>query len=89
LSPNVIYRQSIRNEEFLHHLEHDVEQAQQRHMKAKTAKGMVRTALFLKPEQTQQLQTLNDLTGAPIAELIRRAIDDYLEKRKAELKGGR
>lgn len=57
-------------------------------MKAKTAKGMVRTAMFLKPEQTEQLQTLSGLTGAPMAELIRRAIDDYLEKRRAEIKRG-
>jgi predicted DNA-binding protein len=54
-----------------------------------TAKGMVRTALFLKPEQTQQLQALSDLTGAPVAELIRRAIDGYLELRKAEIRGTR
>jgi predicted DNA-binding protein len=56
-------------------------------MKSKVAKGMVRTALFLKPEQTEQLQALSDLTGAPIAELIRRAIDSYLEKRKSEIRG--
>ena len=58
-------------------------------MKAKAAKGMVRTALFLRPEQTEQLQALSDLTGAPIAELIRRAIDLYLESRKAEIRGAR
>lgn len=58
-------------------------------MAAKAAKAMVRTALFLRPEQTAQLQTLSDVTGAPIAELIRRAIDMYLEERKAELKEGR
>lgn len=57
-------------------------------MKATAAKGMVRTALFLKPEQSEQLQALSDLTGAPIAELVRRAIDDYLEKRRPELKRG-
>jgi predicted DNA-binding protein len=57
-------------------------------MKAKPAKGMVRTALFLKPTQVEQLQILSDLTGAPIAELIRRAIDDYLEKRRAEMRAG-
>jgi predicted DNA-binding protein len=53
---------------------------------AKATKGMVRTALFLKPEQTEALQALSGVTGAPIAELVRRAIDDYLEKRKAEIR---
>jgi predicted DNA-binding protein len=58
-------------------------------MKAKATTGMVRTALFLKPEQTSQLQVLSDLTGAPMAELIRRAIDAYLESRRAEIRGGK
>jgi predicted DNA-binding protein len=56
-------------------------------MKAQVTAGMVRTALFLKPEQTARLQMLSDLTGAPMAELIRRAIDAYLESRKAEIRG--
>jgi len=44
--------------------------------------NMVRTALFLKPEQISRLQALSDDTGAPLAELVRRAIDKYLEGRK-------
>jgi predicted DNA-binding protein len=47
---------------------------------------MKRTALFLKEEQLKKLQKLSDKTGAPIAELIRRAIDRYLEGRAKELK---
>jgi len=34
---------------------------------------MKRTALFLEEEQRKKLQKLSDKTGAPIAELIRRA----------------
>ena len=47
---------------------------------------MKRTALFLKEQQLAKLQTLSDKTGAPIAELVRRAIDSYLVLRKKELK---
>jgi len=47
---------------------------------------MQRTALFLKEEQLKKLQTLSEKTGAPVAELIRRAIDGYLTIRKKELK---
>jgi predicted DNA-binding protein len=46
---------------------------------------MKRTALFLREEQLQKLQKLSDKTGAPIAELVRRAIDAYLLSRKKEL----
>ena len=47
---------------------------------------MKRTALFLKEEQIKKLQKLSDKTGAPVAELIRRAIDKYLQERAKELK---
>jgi hypothetical protein len=53
---------------------------------AKGADGLVRTALFIKQSQTEKLQKLSEVTGAPVAELIRRAVDDYLEKRKAEIR---
>jgi predicted DNA-binding protein len=33
-----------------------------------------------------KLQTLSKVTGAPVAELVRRAIDAYLEQRRAEIK---
>ena len=47
---------------------------------------MKRTALFLKTEQVNKLQVLSDKTGAPVAELIRRAIDMYLKERAKEIK---
>ena len=47
---------------------------------------MKRTALFLKTEQLKKLQALSEKTGAPVAELVRRAIDAYLLSRKKELK---
>ena len=47
---------------------------------------MKRTALFLKADQVKKLQTLSEKTGAPVAELIRRAIDKYLQERAKELR---
>jgi predicted DNA-binding protein len=47
---------------------------------------MKRTALFLKEEQVKKLQALSDKTGAPVAELIRRAVDRYLQERAKEIK---
>ena len=47
---------------------------------------MKRTALFLKEQQLEKLQTLSRKTGAPVAELVRRAVDAYLLSRKNELK---
>lgn len=41
---------------------------------------MKRTALYLKTEQIKKLQRISDETGAPIAELVRRAIDLYLKQ---------
>jgi predicted DNA-binding protein len=49
---------------------------------------MKQTSLFLKPEQIGRLQELSRITGAPVAELIRRAIDSYLEQRRKELGRG-
>jgi len=43
---------------------------------------MKRTALFLKEAQLKKLEAISQKTGAPVAELIRRAIDAYLEKAK-------
>jgi predicted DNA-binding protein len=43
--------------------------------------GMKRTALFVKEAQLKKLVALSRKTGAPVAELIRRAIDMYLEKK--------
>jgi len=47
---------------------------------------MKRTALFLREKHLERLQKLSEKTGAPIAELVRRAIDVYLLSRKQELK---
>ncbi len=47
---------------------------------------MKRTGLFLKIDQVKKLQALSEKTGAPVAELIRRAIDKYLQERAKELK---
>jgi predicted DNA-binding protein len=47
---------------------------------------MKRTALFLKEDQIRKLLKLSEQTGAPVAELIRRAIDKYLRERVRELK---
>ena len=47
---------------------------------------MKRTALFLKEAQLKKLRALSDQTGAPVAELIRRAIDKYLKEHARELK---
>ena len=46
---------------------------------------MRRTAIFLRPDQTDELKVLSDWTGAPWAELIRRAIDLYIESRKDDI----
>jgi predicted DNA-binding protein len=47
---------------------------------------MRRTALFLKEQQLAKLQKLSEKTGAPVAELVRRAIDAYLHLRQRELR---
>jgi predicted DNA-binding protein len=47
---------------------------------------MKRTAVFLKEDQVKKLESLSEKTGAPVAELIRRAIDKYLQERAKEIK---
>jgi predicted DNA-binding protein len=46
----------------------------------------IKTALWLKQDQVEKLKVLSEKTGAPVAELIRRAIDKYLQERAKELK---
>ena len=46
----------------------------------------LRMNIYLNKEQKQVLEKLSAKTGAPVAELIRRAIDAYLVSRKKELK---
>ena len=45
-----------------------------------------RTNIYLRPDQMKQLKALNKETGAPVAELVRRAVDEYLAKRAKEMK---
>jgi predicted DNA-binding protein len=42
--------------------------------------------VYLNDAQKKKLEKLSAKTGAPVAELIRRAIDHYLAMRKKELK---
>lgn len=42
----------------------------------------VRTIVHLEPKQREQLEKISKNTGAPVAELIRRAVAAYLEERK-------
>ena len=46
----------------------------------------LRTSIYLTSEQKKLLEKLSDRTGAPVAELVRRAIDAYLVARKKEIK---
>jgi predicted DNA-binding protein len=43
-----------------------------------------RTTIFLEPEQKKKLEAISAKTGAPVAELIRRAIDAYLKAQRGE-----
>jgi hypothetical protein len=44
---------------------------------------MQRIAVFLKPTQLDKLRKIQRETGAPVAESIRRAIDEYIKQRDA------
>jgi len=46
----------------------------------------LRMNVYLNSKQKKALEKLSGNTGAPVAELIRRAIDAYLVSRKRELK---
>jgi len=37
-----------------------------------------RVNIYVEPAHWRMLQTLNERTGAPVAELVRRAIDEYV-----------
>jgi len=50
--------------------------------------GMVRVSIFLRDDQRARLRAVQDDTGAPVAEQIRRAIDAALGT-KPTRKGGR
>jgi predicted DNA-binding protein len=42
---------------------------------------MKRTNVYLREEQLKRLEAASEKSGAPVAELIRRAIDAYLKKK--------
>jgi hypothetical protein len=50
---------------------------------------MKRTGLYLKTQQLLKLQKLSNQTGAPVAELVRRAIDAYLKQEQGTTRWGR
>jgi len=45
----------------------------------------LRTNIYLTEKQKASLEKLSDKTGAPVAELVRRAVDSYLTMRRKEL----
>jgi metal-responsive CopG/Arc/MetJ family transcriptional regulator len=48
---------------------------------------MERHNLFFPEEMIADLKRLSEETGAPMSELIRRAVKEYLDKRKREIRG--
>ena len=44
--------------------------------------AMKRTNMHLKDDQIKRLKALSAKTGAPLSELVRRAIEEYLKKHK-------
>jgi hypothetical protein len=44
-----------------------------------------RMNMYLDPTQKADLEKLHELTGAPVSELIRRAVAAYLDSRRKEL----
>jgi predicted DNA-binding protein len=55
-----------------------------KHYVVYTAAVKQRTNIYLRPDQMKKLKALNEKTGAPVAELVRRAVDEYLKKRAKE-----
>lgn len=48
--------------------------------------GKIRMNIYLNGGQKKVLEKLSAKTGAPVAELIRRAVDAYVKTRRKELK---
>jgi len=46
----------------------------------------IRTNIFLTRTELKKLRALSKRTGAPVAELVRRAIDEYLGKYEKKVK---
>jgi len=55
----------------------------------KPSKRRLQLSVIVTEEQQAGLQALSSATLAPVNALVRAAIDDYLEKRKAEIKGAK
>jgi predicted DNA-binding protein len=49
---------------------------------------MKRVNYHLTEDQIKRLQGLAERTGLSVAEIIRRAIDEYLDKKEERMKGG-
>jgi hypothetical protein len=45
----------------------------------------VRTVVYLEKQQQEMLNKFSDQTGAPVTELVRRAISEYIAKHKGKL----
>jgi Ribbon-helix-helix domain len=50
--------------------------------KVKSKAKSRKTMLYFRPDQWDSLVALSDKTGAPITELVRRAVDSYLKEQK-------
>jgi hypothetical protein len=48
----------------------------------------IRTNIFLTRTELKKLRGLSKKTGAPVAELVRRAVDEYLERFEKRQKRG-
>jgi hypothetical protein len=46
---------------------------------------MIRTALFVEKSDMAQAVTLCENSGMPVAEIMRRALKEYLAKRRADI----
>jgi predicted DNA-binding protein len=55
-------------------------------MTKKTGKKRLQLSVIVTEAQQERLQALSSATLAPVNALVRAAIDDYLAKRKAEIK---
>ncbi len=44
---------------------------------------MKRISMFIRGDQLKKLLAISQKTGAPVSELVRRAIDEYVKKFKA------
>jgi hypothetical protein len=50
---------------------------------------MRRLQFYLKLNQIKQLKAISKATGAPVAELVRRALDEFISKSKEKREHGK